>query len=211
MAQTCPKPLIPLGEAFGSALYDAPGYLVAVRQTGEANSEAERELAFSQVDEIGRRIERRMREALADGRLPMFIRLADGSFERLIEREAWREAAFGLPNIDSVPEVVVSPGGDTDGRAVFLKICDFEKWRAADIDPYHTGAPGKPTAMHQVVIEHQWRLDCGEALRSVAKEAEWLKEWLGREHPVAPPTTAKTIENRIRENHRKHRWPVAAA
>ena len=210
MAQTCPEQFIPLGEAFASALDEAPGYLAAVRQTVEASSEAERELAFSRADEIGRPIERRMREALADGRLPMFLRIADGGFERVIEREGWRKAAFGFPNIDSVPEVVVSPGEDTDGRPVFLKGYDFEKWRAAEIDPYHTGAPGKPTAIHCAVIEHQRRLDSGEALRSVSKEAEWLKEWLVREHPSAPPTTAKTIQNKIRDNHRKYVRPEAA-
>jgi hypothetical protein len=69
--------------------------------------------------------------------------------------------------------------------------------------PADTGAPGRPTAIHFAEAEHQRRVASGEALESVGAESEHLKQWLWIAHPGSPRATAKTIENRIRETHRK--------
>jgi hypothetical protein len=66
-----------------------------------------------------------------------------------------------------------------------------------------TGAPGRPTSMHIVSVEHQRRLGSGEAALRVRQEAKALAEWLKKTHPVVPTLTAKTIENNIRATHRE--------
>jgi hypothetical protein len=66
-----------------------------------------------------------------------------------------------------------------------------------------TGAPGRPTSMHLVEIEHRARWERREAKVSIGDEARILWAWLRENHPDAPPLTAKTIENRLREQHRR--------
>lgn len=75
------------------------------------------------------------------------------------------------------------------------------------IQEIRTGAPGRPTPMHLVHAEHQRRLDHGEAEQSVAAESNLLEAWLRKSHPSAPRLTAKTIENNIRDRHRKAKKP----
>jgi hypothetical protein len=66
-----------------------------------------------------------------------------------------------------------------------------------------TGAPGRPTSMHLIRVEHRRRLDAGEAHESLAEEAKHLATWLAQQHPAAPQPTTKTVENAIREAHRR--------
>jgi len=66
-----------------------------------------------------------------------------------------------------------------------------------------TGAPGRPSSMHLIRAEHRRRLDAGEAHESLAAEARYLAAWLAQQHPTAPRATAKTVENAIREAHRR--------
>jgi len=146
-----------------------------------------------------------MRDALADGELYPLIKEPNGQFERLMEREEWRPEAFGIPGLDNIPDHLTNPGVDTDGRPVLLEISNFQDWLATyrhGINPFRTGAPGKPSAIRIIEAEHQRRITCGEATDSVGKEAAYLKGWLDRSYPGAPKTTKKTIENRIREAHR---------
>jgi len=65
-----------------------------------------------------------------------------------------------------------------------------------------TGAPGRPSSMHLVEREHQVRCDRGEAEASIGREAEVLEAWLRDNHPDAPRSSAKTIANRLRHQHR---------
>ena len=70
-------------------------------------------------------------------------------------------------------------------------------------DQYRTGAPGRPTSIQLVEAEHRTRWDRGEALESIVAESKILEKWLSRIHPTAPPLTAKTIRNRLAEEHRR--------
>jgi hypothetical protein len=73
-------------------------------------------------------------------------------------------------------------------------------WPFADV--FRTGAPGRPTPIHLIVAEHRRRLDSGEAEITTTAEAKHLADWLKLAHPNAPPLTPKTIQNRIRAEHR---------
>lgn len=66
-----------------------------------------------------------------------------------------------------------------------------------------TGVAGRPTSLHLIQPEHARRLALGEAQEKVSKEAEHLAAWLVAQHPEAPRMTAKTIENAIRDAHRR--------
>jgi hypothetical protein len=204
MVHTYPEGFIPVDDAFAEALSSIK----------DCNSVLSRELAdqghinkfFDDYDALARDVERLMRDAIADGRLHPFCRTQSGQMEQLVDRESFRPAAFGVPGIENVPHHLSNPGPDTHGQPIFLKISDFREWLTMfryAIDPFRTGGPGKPSAIMVVAREHQRRLSCGEALPKVSKEAAYLKEWLDRTYPEAPNTTAKTIENRIRDAHRK--------
>jgi hypothetical protein len=207
MPHTCPDGYIPLGDAYGKALSVLEEHEALVRLIEEARTSEESQQSFHNYDVVGRRVERRMRDALADGSLPTFIRTPHNTMERPIEREPWRQEAFGIPNIDNVADPVTNPGVETGGQPVFVKIEDFEAWLTAErhvLNPFRTGGPGKPSAIRLVELEHERRLKAGKAMTKVSQEAVHLKEWLDRMYPDAPQTTTRTIENRIREAHRRH-------
>lgn len=90
----------------------------------------------------------------------------------------------------------------TRGQAMIAE-AELARWQGAA--PAVTGAPGRPSGMHLVEREHAQRCAEGRALGPVAREAAELAAWFRRAHPEAPPPTAKTIENRIRSAHRRHR------
>jgi hypothetical protein len=213
MAHTCPDGYMPLAEAFEEALSALENRDSLLQLISDAKTEDECDQLFIDLDALGRRVERLMRDALADGLLPTFVRTPNNTVERLVEREEWRKEAFGMPNLESVADAVLNPGVDTGGRPVLLKVDDFLKWLSSvrhDVNPFRSGAPGKPSAIQLVEAEHKRRLDCGEALTKVSKEAAHLEVWLNGKYPDAPRTTAKTIENRIREAHRRHANGIAA-
>ena len=66
-----------------------------------------------------------------------------------------------------------------------------------------TGAPGRPSGMHIVLEEAKRRRQSGETLDRVSGEARALREWYVKNYPNMPPPTAKTIENKIRGDHRQ--------
>jgi hypothetical protein len=68
-----------------------------------------------------------------------------------------------------------------------------------------TGAPGRPSSMHLVRAEAEQRRKTGQAALPVEDEAKALHSWFKNTHPAGPLPTAKTIENRIREDHRAWR------
>ncbi len=68
--------------------------------------------------------------------------------------------------------------------------------------PYASGLPGRPTSALLFQEELEARHRRGELAPSLRREAEYLMDWLAREHPQAHPVTAKTVENRIRARYR---------
>jgi hypothetical protein len=206
MAHTCPEGYMPLGDAFTQALCVLEDREAILRQINEATTDEARSEYFAKYDILERRVERRMRDALADGSLPAFIRTSDNQIEQLVDREEWRQEAFGIPGLDNVAHPVTNPGVDTDGQPVLVRIDNFQEWLTGErhkINPFRSGAPGKPSSIRVVELEHRRRLAAGETIESVVKEAAHLKDWLDRNYPDAPKTTEKTIENRIREAHRR--------
>jgi hypothetical protein len=73
-----------------------------------------------------------------------------------------------------------------------------------ELDPFRTGMPGRSTAKHKIVAEFERRVASDEALPSLTAEARDLSRWLLRTYPGAPPTSTRTIENQIRDLHRRH-------
>jgi hypothetical protein len=73
-----------------------------------------------------------------------------------------------------------------------------------ELDPFRSGLPGRTTAKHKIVAEFRRRLASKEALPSLAAEARELDHWLIRAYPEAPRTSARTIENQLRDLHRSH-------
>ncbi len=73
----------------------------------------------------------------------------------------------------------------------------------SELDPFRSGMPGRTTAKHKIVAEFQRRVSSNEALPSLAAEARELGDWLVRAHPEAPRTSPRTIENHLRDLHRR--------
>jgi hypothetical protein len=75
----------------------------------------------------------------------------------------------------------------------------------ATIDPFRTGAPGRPTASHLVLEELKRRIANKEVKPSVgglSREARSLEVWWDKERktdPSFPPMTWKSIRNTIRQ------------
>jgi hypothetical protein len=88
-------------------------------------------------------------------------------------------------------------------RLMVLKADVARYWSFAEALDHRTGAPGRPSAMHLVEEEYCARWARGEAKISLKAEAEALADWLQTEHPHAPQPTPKTIENRLRADHRR--------
>jgi hypothetical protein len=233
MPHTFPEDFIPLADAFEQAVNASmlckTSAVRCIETTAPALAEANggppkepvpsakkgptrKPNAFEKYDETERQIERLMREAIVDDRLPVFCRGPNGQIEKLVDRKKFKEPSFGAPGFENVPHHLISPGEDTGHQPALLKKSDFENWLRAQrdkLDPFYTGAPGKPSAIKLVKHEHQRRLSSGEALEKVGQEAAHLKKRLDENYPDAPNTTAKTIENAIREAHRHARGNAA--
>lgn len=65
-----------------------------------------------------------------------------------------------------------------------------------------TGAPGRPSSMHLVVLKLRERAKAGRLETTVKGEAAALAAWFKANHPDKAPPTAKTIENNIRAEYR---------
>src|SRR5262249_25798182 len=65
-----------------------------------------------------------------------------------------------------------------------------------------SGTPGGPSSMHLIKDEHRARWKRGNALPGVGAEARALHDWFRKAHPNKNPPSAKTIQNRIRDEHR---------
>ncbi len=55
----------------------------------------------------------------------VFSSAPNGQVERLVEQEAWRQRAFGVPGLYNVPHHLTNPGVDTKGEPVLLETSNF--------------------------------------------------------------------------------------
>ena len=78
------------------------------------------------------------------------------------------------------------------------------------VDPFRTGAPGRPTAAHMIAAEAKRIISSGEVVpqrRGLARFARDLSDWWEQERlkltPPGPAMKAGTIENKVRKLWRK--------
>ena len=128
MPNTIPEGFIPVSDAFEQAVSALADFSqLSIDQTA---SDDEQRDYFNKHDEIVRGVAKKMRKAIADRGLPLFIDTPNGPRE-LVERKEWGELAFGVPNIENLSHHLTNPGVDTDGQPSLLKISDFRDWLTA--------------------------------------------------------------------------------
>lgn len=157
--------------------------------------------------------------AARNGSLPLFGRPRDGSRVEAISRLDCQRLEFKegeAPYAEYAHDPIYSkharaplPSWDTI-RIEASKV--IELWphpdaarRTAGDEMPRTGAPGRPSSMHLVLNEARRRRETGKAALTVSQEALALLDWFKSAHPGHPPPGAKTIENRIRDDHRAWR------
>jgi hypothetical protein len=128
MAHTFPEGFIPIGDAFAQALEATEDCAPLLRSIDKAKTNDERFGLFDKYDAVLRRVEKRMRSAIADGHLRPFMRGQNGQIEQIVDREGFRRESFGVPGIENVPHHLTNPGPDTHGQPVFLSTSNFQKW-----------------------------------------------------------------------------------
>jgi len=70
--------------------------------------------------------------------------------------------------------------------------------------PAVTGTPGRPEKHITLVLaEFQRRAEIGDLAPSLAEQSRLLEEWFHETHPEKQAPTAKTIENRLRQDYRQ--------
>jgi hypothetical protein len=135
-----------------------------------------------------------LKGAINDGELPANPRPANG---------------YSTVKLEDVWDFVISRAGRGDWGWL-REFC--ERWAEVlgitlvmpnGVDPYRTGAPGRPSISHLVMAEFERRCNEGDVLETLAAEAEVLLTWANTEHPDAPHLTAGTIENHIRSAYRQ--------
>ena len=137
----------------------------------------------------------------------------DRVFDELTIR-AGKSPGLVLTTTEGLSSRIGMPGGhrllplgacarlDSDGLAIDHNMVVAALDRAGGRARWRTGMPGRPTAKHLYVAEHQRRINCGAALGPLADEAAHLHRWMQAQHPDISPGSVKTIENTIRNAHR---------
>lgn len=72
---------------------------------------------------------------------------------------------------------------------------------------YNTGTAGRPSSKHLALAEMRRRAGAGTLATGIKAESEALSAWLTQEHPQAPPATAKSLENSLRDEFKALRLP----
>jgi hypothetical protein len=241
-----PLGYIELGDAYDRALEVLGGDGINAPFPEVASKQGQGWITYdtSAYDAAQYRVERLMRDALADGVLCAFELHPTFGPSKLTNREEWRKMSFGGLGVGTFVERLTNPGPDTEGRPVMLEVEAFHRWlsqvagietsleayseielkvdvaaeqrrelkrpgeqveRVLDGDrafpgaeTYATGAAGRPTSMHLILLEAERRLDCEKQVTSKKAFAAALSEWLAKDHPTAAPTTPKTITNNPR-------------
>lgn len=70
-------------------------------------------------------------------------------------------------------------------------------------EPNRTGMPGRPSIAQLILAEFCRRAEAGLVLPGLAAEARQLHTWATESHLKAPTPTPRTIENHIRDAHRR--------
>jgi hypothetical protein len=157
-----------------------------------------------------------MRAAADGAELHVFAMGPHGQVYRVIDIDReWPRQAFGIPDIDNIPHPVTSPGPDTEGWLLFVKISEWQEWLIAQKHEIHlsgTGTPGGPMASELVKNEHRCRIAVVDEPPGTEPERELLKGFGRPDEPTvdiqastsaqgasqvqseAPPPTAQADE-----------------
>jgi hypothetical protein len=159
-------------------------------------------------DDTPRRRFRRVQEKLEGNLLGLLregVLVASGYSENaaadakptLIAPDRWR---LLTPNfLNSSAE---GSGLSLSGICVFRNAAALRS-QVESVDPYRSGLGGRPTMKHLIMAEFERRLASGETLASLKAEATELCKWSVRTHPDGPSPTSGTVENHIRDLHRR--------
>jgi hypothetical protein len=109
--------------------------------------------------------------------------------------------------LEGISDTMVGRNGITNWERLLVQSKDV--WRLwafrdskATLKTVRTGMRGRPDSAPHIEEEHIARWERGEALPSVSAEALALWNWIRSRHPEAASGKPKTIEERIRAEHR---------
>lgn len=88
-----------------------------------------------------------------------------------------------------------------NANSVGMRLFDTKK--EVSVEQYRTGMPGRPSIKHLLIPEMTRRFEAGDWSPVLAQEARELREWAAENHSSAPTPTKKSVENAIRDDHRK--------
>jgi len=170
-----------LGDAFQQA-FEALENIDALRVGDDVD--------FSRYDEAVRRVERRMRSALADGELCPRVRDPMTAVPvPLADREKWRVMSFAGLGLDTYVQHLTNPGPYSNGLPVGLDNVEFQKWLNKELgkSELDEGASSRASAswtedlrgmrrdVAEVMIELWGGVPSGRLVRAEQKIAERLK------------------------------------
>ena len=146
-----------------------------------------------------------------------------GTYQSITREVVWRTLGFNKPRIvsnfwgenpppwDFLATAKIEDYG-SGVRTLFenlaLSVADAGAWmKQYDEKNLPTGAPGKPSMMHLIFSEFRRRTNANdtEVKHTNAAEARSLHDWMKKKRPEGNIPTARTIENRIREEYLKYR------
>jgi hypothetical protein len=143
------------------------------------------------------------RRWIASGRVP-FRESPEQTPESKARRDAWYKNPTGspMPKFEYEPRTIEHKYSSCQ---LMLENDNFNRWLNAlrnQLDMQapscaKSGAPGRPTSMHIVLLEHGRRVENGTHGGSRTAEAKALEGWLKKIHPDMPPLTYKTILNKL--------------
>ena len=179
-----PAGYIWLGDAFQHALEALEDYQ-ALMDAMQVRVPCERDPSWTAYDgpaydAAKRRIEVRMRDALADGELRPLVRPpGDGIVGELPDRESWRPhpGAF-LFGLDTYVHPMTNPGPNTGGLPVMLAQQAFDQWlaseqRKAGREKLPQGRRGRPPAVNWGMVETELHRLMEENGDFMDGDAEW--------------------------------------
>jgi hypothetical protein len=124
--------------------------------------------------------------------------------QRAVE-EFERELESALANAEADPPADIVSANTVSADAAEPAPIAPSKPTSQPIEPFHSGAPGRPTAIHIVITEGRRRIEEGEeipTLHGLSKFAAELSAWFDQKRmeydPPGPSVAAKTIGNSLR-------------
>lgn len=139
-------------------------------------------------------------------------RLVAGELTGLVQDDPpfgpWR----AIPSLSwrSLEPVDIEAGHFRAGNTQLRSVQVVEGQDEPPVEIVSSGSAGRPTSRQLYMAEFRRRRDAGIAEPTVKGEAMHLESYMKQRFPSAPGSDSKTIENNIRDEHRKWRASLAA-